>query len=63
MNEWMDGWFDGRMNFIYTRSLVILQLTLFRGGGGGGNLPAATLDVNSFLNIKENATKLGDFFF
>ena len=30
-------------------------------GGRGGILPAATLDVNNFFNIKANATKLGDF--
>ena len=32
------------------------------GGRGVGILPAATLDVNNFFNIKANATKLGDFF-
>ena len=40
-------------------------LTLFGPGGGGGGgqiLPAATLDVNNFFNIKANAMKLGDFF-
>ena len=45
-------------------------LTLFRprawwGGGGGGLgriLPAATLHANNVLNIRANATKLGDFF-
>ena len=36
-------------------------LTLFRPGGRR-ILPAATLDINNFLNIKANATKLGDFF-
>ena len=44
------------------------MLTLFRpkgeGAGGGGRriLPAGTLHVNNFLNIKANTTKLGDFF-
>ena len=28
----------------------------------GGILPAVTLDVNNFFNIKANATKLGEFF-
>ena len=32
------------------------------GRGGGRILPAATLHVINFLNIKANATKLGDFF-
>ena len=43
-----------------TRSI----LTLSRPGAGGGGriLPAATLDVINFFNIKANATKLGDFF-
>ena len=36
------------------------RLTLFRPGGQ--ILPAATLDVNNFLNMKSNATKLGEFF-
>ena len=40
-------------------------LTLSRPGWRrreGGILPAATLDVNNFLNIKANATKLGELF-
>ena len=41
---------------------TLAALILFRPGGGGGILPAATLDVNNFFNIKANATKLGDFF-
>ena len=45
---------------------VYVGLTLFRPGGGGGGervLPgAATLEVNNFVNIKANATKLGDVF-
>ena len=36
------------------------ELTIFRPGGR--ILPAATLDVNNFFNIKANATKLSDFF-
>ena len=32
------------------------------GGVGVRILPAATLDVSNFLNIKANATKLSDFF-
>ena len=53
---------------MWARDYEVSCLTLFRseeggrGGGGGGILPAATLDVNNFfLNIKTNATKLGDF--
>ena len=30
-------------------------------GGGGGILPAVTLNVNNFSNIETNATKLGKF--
>ena len=47
---------------------VYVGLTLFRPGGGGGGggervlLGAATLEVNNFVNIKANATKLGDVF-
>ena len=42
-----------------------MSFILFRPGGGGGGgriLPAATLHVINFLNVKANATKLGDFF-
>ena len=31
------------------------------GGGGGQKVPSLTLIVNNFLDIKGNATKLGDF--
>ena len=40
--------------------ISIFQLNLFRTGGR--ILPMVTLDVNNFLNIEANATKLGDFF-
>ena len=32
------------------------------GWGGGGILPAGTLNINNLLNIKPNAAKLGEFF-
>ena len=38
-----------------------LPIILDRGGGGGGILPAATLDVNNvlfFFNIEAKATKI-----
>ena len=58
--------FPKRMQILPFPSKAKAFLTLFRregvGGGGGGILPAATLDVNNFFNIKANATKLGDFF-
>ena len=56
--------FPKRMQILPFPSKAKAFLTLFRrkgGGGGGAILPAATLDVNNFFNIKANATKLGDF--
>ena len=55
--------FPKRMQILPFPSKAKAFLTLFRREGGGrGILPAATLDVNNFFNIKANATKLGDFF-
>ena len=53
-------------------AIALCSLTLYiinpirpRGGGGGGGgeqeMPALTLSVNNFFDMKANATQLSDF--
>ena len=47
----------------YVTIAVELQCNHIQTGRKGrGGVPAATLEVDNFFNVKANATKLGDFF-
>ena len=46
--------YDPQMNFSH------IQTRGGGGGGGGAESDARTLNVNNFLNIEANASKVGD---